>query len=81
VGLNIHSLQVRSKNTFDTILQGRFLLVTIHTRHVEILDNMNKRAEIARSLIFIAAVGSTLFLTTDFDFMTRASFLDRVITM
>ena len=30
---------------------------------------------------FIAAVGSTLFLTTDFDVMTRASFLDRVITM
>ena len=29
----------------------------------------------------IAAVGSTLFLTTDFDVMTRASFLDRVITM
>ena len=28
-----------------------------------------------------AAVGSTLFLTTDFDVMTRASFLDRVITM
>ena len=25
--------------------------------------------------------GSTLFLTTDFDVMTRASFLDRVITM
>ena len=31
--------------------------------------------------IIIAAVGSTLFLTTDFDVMTRASFLDRVITM
>ena len=31
--------------------------------------------------LFIAAVGSTLFLTTDFDVMTRASFLDRVITM
>jgi hypothetical protein len=30
---------------------------------------------------FIAAVGSTLFLTTDFVVMTRASFLDRVITM
>ena len=29
----------------------------------------------------IAAVGSTLFLTTDFDVMARASFLDRVITM
>jgi hypothetical protein len=29
----------------------------------------------------VAAVGSTLFLTTDFDVMTRASFLDRVITM
>jgi hypothetical protein len=29
----------------------------------------------------IAAVGSTLFLTTDFDIMTRASFLDQVITM
>jgi hypothetical protein len=29
----------------------------------------------------IAAVGSTLFLTTDFDVMTRASFLDRVIAM
>ena len=29
----------------------------------------------------IAAVGSTIFLTTDFDVMTRASFLDRVITM
>jgi hypothetical protein len=29
----------------------------------------------------IAGVGSTLFLTTDFDVMTRASFLDRVITM
>ena len=29
----------------------------------------------------IAAVGSTLFLTTDFDVMIRASFLDRVITM
>ena len=28
-----------------------------------------------------AAVGSTLFLTTDFDVMTSASFLDRVITM
>ena len=28
-----------------------------------------------------AAIGSTLFLTTDFDVMTRASFLDRVITM
>ena len=32
-------------------------------------------------LCVIAAVGSTLFLTTDFDVMTRASFLDRVITM
>ena len=32
-------------------------------------------------LYIIAAVGSTLFLTTDFDVMTRASFLDRVITM
>jgi hypothetical protein len=32
-------------------------------------------------LRLIAAVGSTLFLTTDFDVMTRASFLDRVITM
>jgi hypothetical protein len=32
-------------------------------------------------LKIIAAVGSTLFLTTDFDVMTRASFLDRVITM
>ena len=32
-------------------------------------------------IVFIAAVGSTLFLTTDFDVMTRASFLDRVITM
>jgi hypothetical protein len=31
--------------------------------------------------MIIAAVGSTLFLTTDFDVMTRASFLDRVITM
>jgi hypothetical protein len=31
--------------------------------------------------IIFAAVGSTLFLTTDFDVMTRASFLDRVITM
>ena len=30
---------------------------------------------------FIAAVGSTLFLTTDFDVMTRTSFLDRVIAM
>ena len=29
----------------------------------------------------IAALGSTLFLTTDFDVMARASFLDRVITM
>ena len=35
----------------------------------------------AISYSFIAAVGSTLFLTTDFDVMTRASFLDRVITM
>ena len=34
-----------------------------------------------RSSCIIAAVGSTLFLTTDFDVMTRASFLDRVITM
>ena len=33
------------------------------------------------SSVLIAAVGSTLFLTTDFDVMTRASFLDRVITM
>ena len=33
------------------------------------------------NLSLIAAVGSTLFLTTDFDVMTRASFLDRVITM
>jgi hypothetical protein len=32
-------------------------------------------------MALIAAVGSTLFLTTDFDVMTRASFLDRVITM
>jgi hypothetical protein len=32
-------------------------------------------------IVIIAAVGSTLFLTTDFDVMTRASFLDRVITM
>ena len=32
-------------------------------------------------MYIIAAVGSTLFLTTDFDVMTRASFLDRVITM
>jgi hypothetical protein len=31
--------------------------------------------------MLFAAVGSTLFLTTDFDVMTRASFLDRVITM
>jgi hypothetical protein len=29
----------------------------------------------------IAAVGSTLISTTDFDVMTRASFFDRVITM
>ena len=29
----------------------------------------------------IAAVGRTLISTTDFDVMTRASFLDRVITM
>jgi hypothetical protein len=29
----------------------------------------------------IAAVGSTLISTTDFDVMTRASSLDRVITM
>jgi hypothetical protein len=29
----------------------------------------------------IAAVGSTLISTTDFDVMTRASFLDRIITM
>jgi hypothetical protein len=28
-----------------------------------------------------AAIGSTLISTTDFDVMTRASFLDRVITM
>jgi hypothetical protein len=27
------------------------------------------------------SVGSTLFMTTDFDVMTRASFLDRVITI
>jgi hypothetical protein len=33
------------------------------------------------ALEVFAAVGSTLFLTTDFDVMTRASFLDRVITM
>jgi hypothetical protein len=33
-------------------------------------------------IAFVAAVGSTLFLTfLDFDVMTRASFLDRVITM
>jgi hypothetical protein len=32
-------------------------------------------------LLFFAAVGSTLISTTDFDVMTRASFLDRVITM
>jgi hypothetical protein len=32
-------------------------------------------------LAVFAAVCSTLFLTTDFDVMTRASFLDRVITM
>ena len=36
---------------------------------------------ILKLVCFIAAVGSTLFLTTDFDVMTRASFLDRVITM
>ena len=31
--------------------------------------------------LLIAAVGSTLFSTTDFDVMTRAGSLDRVITM
>jgi hypothetical protein len=40
-------------------------------------QNINK----ARTAKVFAAVGSTLFLTTDFDVMTRASFLDRVITM
>jgi hypothetical protein len=33
------------------------------------------------NLPIIAAVGSTLFSTTDFDVMTLASFLERVITM
>ena len=32
-------------------------------------------------IIIVAAVGSTLITTTDFDVMTRASSLGRVITM
>ena len=46
------------------------LLAGLPTRRIkEVKDNI------------FAAVGSTLFLTSDFDVMTRASFLDRVITM
>ena len=48
--------------------------------------NKNLQTQCCRTTILLykiifAAVGSTLFLTTDFDVMTRASFFDRVITM
>ena len=45
------------------------------------IRNLNDEIDIELNGNIIAAVGSTLFLTTDFDVMTRASFLDRVITM
>ena len=53
---------------YDVMCKGSIITRRIITRRI-----------ITRPII--AAVGSTLFLTTDFDVMTRASFLDRVITM
>ena len=70
----------RVVSDIQTRAEGESLYIRYNT-DANVVNNLKNDSPYEFIGEVIAAVGSTLISTTDFDVMTRASFLDRVITM